>query len=445
MNKSILLLTAIILASATQAQVSMNVDLLDHWHDTLVPNNGFGATFNEVWGFVQDGDEYAVIASTLGAHIFSISPDDELEELTMVPGAFQGAVVHRDYHDYNGYLYAVCQQGQSSLQVIDLHDLPNSAPIVFDDTLVTIAHNVFIDTAVAKMYIAGPPGHAMSVYTLADPTSPEFIMNFDEVDYVHDLFARNDTVYVNAAGQGLFVYDFSETENPQLLGSLTSYPDQGYCHSGWLSSDGNTYVFADETQAMRMKVCNTSDLSDIEVQGLFNSDQDSGTVPHNLMLKEQFVYVSHYNDGLQIFDISDPNNPVKAGYYDTWLGSDDTHFKGAWGIYAFLPSGRLLISDRQSGLYLFNFNAPVGVEEHSKLGNLSLYPNPNNGAFTVSGMAVDGKVQLELFDVSGKLVLGESRRLSNTMNIEASDLNKGLYLLRIRSEKGMEHLPFVVE
>lgn len=446
MYRSTILLITLLSFLYCSAQNSMNVELLDNWNDTLVPDNGFGATYNEVWGFVQNGNEYAVIASTQGAHIFIITQNNELEEITMVPGAFQGPVIHRDYHDYNGYLYAVCQQGTSSLQVIDLHDLPNSAPVVFDDTLVTIAHNVFIDSTSAKMYIAGPPGHAMSVYSLNNPTEPEFIMHFDEVDYVHDMFVRNDTAWLNCAGQGLFVYDFEETTNPQLIGSLTSYPDQGYCHSGWLSRDGDTYVFADETEGMRMKVCNTADLGDIDVVGLFNSEQDSGTVPHNLMLKEQYVYVSHYNDGLQIFDISDPENPTKAGFYDTFLGPDTgSHFFGAWGIYAFLPSGRLLLSDRQSGLYLFQFNAPVGVEENSSGMNLNLFPNPNNGTFTISGLEASGQVQMEIFDVSGKLLLTTDRPATNTIRLSVPSLNHGFYILRLRNRTVWKQLPFVVD
>ena len=436
-----------LLCVSAMAQQSLNVELLDHWNDTLVPNNGFGATFNEVWGFVQNDEEYAVIGSSVGTHFFRITTNDEFEEITMIPGAFQGPVVHRDYHDHNGYLYAICQQGSSTLQIMDLQYLPDSVSVVYDsDTLFNVAHNVFVDTAMAKLYVCGPPGAAMTVYSIDDPIDPVFLGFFFETDYVHDCFVRNDTAYLNCGGQGLFVYDFSQSILfPDLLGSLTSYTDQGYNHAGWLSVDGNKYVFSDETQAMRMKVCDVSDLTDIQVQGLFNSEQDSGTVPHNVMIKEDIVYVSHYNDGLQIFNVSDPTNPVKVGYYDTWLGPDDSHFKGAWGIYAFLPSGRLLISDRQSGLYLFNFTQPVGIADHGTEIEFSLYPNPNNGSFYLEGEALKNDLQLALFDISGKEVWSGKNNGSERINIQTEDLNSGIYLMRLVSKSAVETMRVLID
>ena len=60
-----------------------------------------------------------------------------------------GGVIHRDYHDFSGYLYIVCDEGSSStLQIIDITNLPNSVNTVYDsDILFTRAHNIFIDTA----------------------------------------------------------------------------------------------------------------------------------------------------------------------------------------------------------------------------------------------------------------------------------------------------------
>ena len=337
MNKCCLLFF-ISLASLTGfSQVSLNVDLLDNWNDTTIQDNGSGATYNETWGFVQDGIEYGVIGSTFGTHILQLTANDELVEVDRKAGRFQGPVVHRDFHDHNGFLYAICQQGTSSLQIFDLQFLPDSIHTVYDsDTLFAIAHNIFIDTATSKLYVDGPDGHAMSVYDISNPFDPLLLSHFDEVNYVHDCFVRNDSAYLNAGTEGLFVYDFTNATAPQILGSLTSYQDQGYNHSGWLSEDGNTYVFADETNGMRMKACDASDLTDITPEGLFNSGVDTNTVPHNLMLKDNIVYVAHYNDGLQIFDVSDRMNPAQVGYYDTYPAIDTlSAFRGAWGVYSF--------------------------------------------------------------------------------------------------------------
>jgi len=63
------------------------------------------------------------------------------------------------------------------------------------------------------------------------------------------------------------------------------------------------------------------------------------------------VIISYYVDGTRVLDISDPTNPVEVGYFDT---SDLTGlYDGNWGTYAYLPSGYIISSDRNNGLFIF--------------------------------------------------------------------------------------------
>ena len=41
---------------------------------------------------------------------------------------------------------------------------------------------------------------------------------------------------------------------------------------------------------------------------------------HNHEVRWPFVFVSGYADGLQIFNLMDPESPVTVGYYDTYIG-----------------------------------------------------------------------------------------------------------------------------
>jgi choice-of-anchor B domain-containing protein len=420
------------------AQDYENVTLLSQWSDDNLPTINNGIRYNEVWGFVQGGEEYAVIGSTNGAHIFRITAGDQLEEVDFVPGAFQGDVVHRHYDDYNGYLYAVCDQGNSTLQVIDLQYLPDSVSVVYDSNeLVVRAHNCFVDRSSGILYLAGPAGNALRLLSLENPAEPTFISNFDQVTYVHDLFVRNDTAYLNAANQGLLVVNFENPTSPVQLGSLTTYQEQGYNHSGWLSEDGDTYVFADETQGMRMKVCDVSDLSDIQVLSLFNSEVSASTVPHNLQVKNNLVYVSHYNDGLQVFDITDPASPIRVAFYDTFSGENQGPpyaFNGAWGIYAFLPSERILISDRTSGLYLFRIDLTVSTSEIIQAETLQLFPNPCLNELNV--VSAENLRQINIYNLAGQLVLqpAVSSNAGNAITIDISMLPSSVYVVEAVSE-----------
>ncbi len=438
--KQYLIIAFCVVAASAMAQDSENVILLDNWHDESIEMIYEGIRYNEVWGFVQGGEEYAVIGSKIGTHIFRITDDDQLDSVAFVPGAFQEFVVHRDYHEYNGYLYTVCDQGTSTLQIIDLSGLPESVELVYNSNeFVTTAHNVFIDEATAKLYLAGAAGSALRVLSIENPTHPTYLTDFLQVNYVHDLFVRNDTAYLNCAGQGLVVVYFSDETGPQGLGSLTTYPDQGYNHSGWLSEDGNKYVFADETDGMRMKVCDVSDLSDIQVQGLFGSEESENSVAHNLQMINDTVYVSHYNDGLQVFDVSNPEEPVRIAYYDTFAGDESYSFNGAWGVYAFLPSGRILISDRTSGLYLFQMDYSTGMDEQGKTEVLNVFPNPSSGKVNIE-TSIERPEVVVLYNFSGQEVIRQNLGqwyAGEALSFDWTDLSKGMYVIEVSGKESV--------
>jgi len=67
--------------------------------------------------------------------------------------------------------------------------------------------------------------------------------------------------------------------------------------------------------------------------------------------------MSNYTRGLTILDITDPTRPSEVGFFDTYPPSNNASFNGAWGVYPFLPSGTILVSDINSGLYILRDNA----------------------------------------------------------------------------------------
>lgn len=353
------------------AQVSSNIQLLYHWEDTSIAGSTwYDNVYNEIWGYSKDGREYAIIGSTAGTHIFDITDPNNVDTVEFIPGAAQGGqIVHRDYHDYAGYLYMVSDEGNSTLQIANLSYLPDSVPLIYDsNSLIKRAHNIFIDTATAKLYacaiVKGDGSFkAMTIYSLSDPLNPVFLadLNLQSAQgwHVHDVFVKNDTAYCSNGMAGLFIFDLTNPASPQLLGSLTTYPDKDYNHSGWLTGDGNYYVFTDEAPAMDVKIYDVSDLSNMSYVSQFNSGVDPLSMAHNVINNGRYAYCSYYHDGLQVFDISDPANPFKVGFYDTYPESTSYScspnyecYKGTWGVYPYLPSGKILVSDMQHGLFV---------------------------------------------------------------------------------------------
>jgi len=433
--------------STVQAQQSWNIDLLYNWNDTTIIENwswGTAARYNEVWGLKQNGREYAVIGSTIGTHIFDVTDPINTVEVDFVPGVYQNtAVVHRDYHDYNGYLYMICGQGNSTLQIADLSYLPDSVQIIYSsDSLIRTAHNIFIDTMSAMLYAVDVRIYQnfslvlkdLKVLSLSNPINPTLVFEFNYTDWFHDIFVRNDTGFVNNIDNGFSIFDFSDTTSPQLIGSLNFYPQQGVNHSGWLNEDGNIYVFTDETHGADIKICDVSDLGNITILSLTNSGIDDSSIAHNIMIRDNFLYVAYFHDGLYIYDISDPSNPVITGYYDTYLPNEHLTWRGAWGVYSSLPSGRILVSDMQTGLYVFDVSEATVSSEKIVKHNLeiSISPNPFNNYTTLSFDNSKFKnYTMEIYNTRGRLVRTITGITSNKVDIKKGDLSSGLYFIHL--------------
>lgn len=453
MRSLVTLLLTFIFSTIGYSQDSYNVDLLYHWEDTtLVPSSQHDNTYNETWGFVQNGKEYGVIGSTAGTHLFDLSNPSNIYQVSFIPGEAQGPqIIHRDYHDYKGYLYIVCDEDTASkLKIVDLSPLPNDPLVVYNSNeLFSRSHNIFIDTAKAKLYTCGGNNNpGVRVFDLTNPELPVEISSISLPETSHDIFVRNDTAYVNVGSNGgLQVYDFSDNNNPQLIASLTSYPQQGYNHSGWLNENGSIYVLADETHNMDLKILDVSNLNNIEVLDTIDTEKNIDfTIAHNLMVKNNFVYVSYYYDGMYIFNIEDPENSFISGYYDTSTRPHQNFkYQGCWGVYTFLPSGRILASDMQTGFYVFDVSKATGINggiDKLETAALQLYPNPATSEINFINLP-DGNSTFKLIDYSGKVIqTGNISPNDNNVKLEATE-STGIYKFVILNNNKKQTIPFV--
>jgi choice-of-anchor B domain-containing protein len=330
----------------------------------------------------------------------------------------------------------VCDEGDplnpSTLQIIDVSDLPNSVNTVYDSySLFKEAHNIYIDTATAKLY-ACASNTAMDVYDLSSPTNPTLIYSYNEVNHVHDAFVRNDTAFLNCGNQGLRVLDFSMVntigDQPTQLATFTSYPDAGYNHSGWLNNDGTLYIMQDENHGYDVKILDVTDLNNISVLATFNSGVDSQSMAHNGIIKGNLAYIPYYHDGLRVFDISDPYNPIQTWEYDTYSPNNHSSYKGAWGVYPYLPSGNIIVSDMQTGLYLFECGTPTSIIENKLTHNL--FPNPTKAQFIIKNS--NAKI-FTLYNSLGIKVL-EQEIHKNQNTIYREGLSNGLYFYTLNTE-----------
>ena len=449
---------ATLLPALLAAQADTAV-LLGRWYDPALQGSAaYNNTYNEVWGLAVNGREYGVIGSTFGTHLIDITDPTAPFEAFRIPGAAKGQmIVHRDFKDYAGYLYAVCDEGASTLQVIDISQLPDTVTVAYDSkTLLSRSHNIYIDSSRARLYTLATGGgdatySAMRVYDLADPELPVFLGAYNTfgdivASHVHDAFVRNDTAYLHCGNDGFAVMDFSDPKAPEPLGTLPFYPAKGYNHSGWLSGDGKHYYMADENHGEPLKAIDVQDPANMQVVALFAADPaDKLSIPHNIHVRGELVYVSYYYDGLQVFDVSDPTSPEKVLVYPTSKAPKVGSYEGAWGVYPHLPSGNILVSDMQEGLFILAPPSPVSASRPiGKSPELRIWPNPARGTVHLEGMPA-GTELVRLHGPDGRMraewtVDGVPDRMALQL---PADLPGGIWFLEVRGRHGMEHFTLV--
>jgi hypothetical protein len=151
------------------------------------------------------------------------------------------------------------------------------------------------------------------------------------------------------------IVDVTNKANPVLLGEI-QYPGAVYSHQGWLTEDRQYFLLGDELDEGSLGIPSTthvidvSDLSNPTLAGTFTNGLAS--VTHNGYVKGDLFFQANYSSGLRIFDISDPVNGNEVAWFDTYPANDDVSYNGMWSVYPYLPSGVIIASDRQNGLFL---------------------------------------------------------------------------------------------
>jgi hypothetical protein len=100
-------------------------------------------------------------------------------------------------------------------------------------------------------------------------------------------------------------------------------------------------------------------------------------------------------------------------------------------------------------VYCTDTSTSTRVRELTALGELSLYPNPNNGEFSI-GMNVrtSGEYQINMIDLLGRVVQSWNYELSlgqQQLNVVSPNLNAGIYHLQISNESSQQSIKMIIK
>ncbi|HJO05366.1 MAG TPA: hypothetical protein QGG47_15480 [Acidobacteriota bacterium] len=189
----------------------------------------------------------------------------------------------------------------------------------------------------------------------------------------HDMYAgfhedtQSDRFYGGGTG-GYYIYDITDLENPALVVSLTGISGVGYGHTFTPTSDGRYVIAETEYQYAPLRIFDLEPALDGEVQNIREPvgawTADWRNLVHNHEVRYPYVFVSGYLDGLQIFSLMDPENPVTVAYYDTYLGPPNPDrpamFNGLFGVDVRNADGLIVGSDMSTGFWAFRMEGFSG-------------------------------------------------------------------------------------
>ena len=163
------------------------------------------------------------------------------------------------------------------------------------------------------------------------------------------------------------LFDITNIRSPNfklsVLGITPYLSGFVYAHECVLNEDGSILFVFDEFHNFDIGVYDVSDLTDPKLVRQFQWSENSKTPSrvHNGFVRGNYLFVAYYEAGLRVFDIANVytgisevgkletfRDPDGNGILDKNITSNYLHL-GAWNIYVGLPSGKVLISDTNSG------------------------------------------------------------------------------------------------
>ncbi len=327
--------------------------------------------YTDIWGYAAEGREYALIGVTDGTSIIDVTNPGSPVLAAFIPGPSAPPYHWRDIKTHSHYAYVITEGTGTGrgLQIIDLSTLPDTAILVNTiDTYFTRAHNIFIDNGYAFVIGTNNFSGGMHILDLSNPVNPVQTATFTDLNYIHDVYVWDDTVFA-AAESKYGLIDITNKSMPLLISSSVHLPGI-YAHSGWITDDRRYFIACEEYNERDITIWDLQDRTSWDL--VVSEWQNPGnSFVHNVFVKGNFAHISYYTDGYVVLDLTDPENPVKVGEYDTYPGTGGT-YNGAWGVYPYLPSGNIIVSDMSTGLYIIDFllDDPTPVELTSFSANV---------------------------------------------------------------------------
>lgn len=430
-------------ASALRAQNSA-FQLLSRWDDdTLVAAGSLHIQYSSCWGMAVNGHEYAIAGGAQNVLVLDVTNPEKPE----LAGKFRGtATTIREFKSYKNRLYAVAGGGTEGLMIIDFSNAPAKIErVYYSNEFFNFSHTITLDTLSGKIYLNGgnAANNGVTILDISqNPNRPSLIGNVPlPGGYVHDAYVRKDTLYTSSGYSGYHIFDM---HNPLVPKELAQMNSGGYNHNSWLTTKGDFAYYTEEIpagQPVRIVDLRKLNAGEIESVGTLLDrgipDGPSAPIPHNLYIKDDLLFLSQYEDGLLLYDIAQPMSPKLLARYDTHPENMQyTGYYGNWGSYPWLPSGNIVTTDMQNGIFMLKIASSVAISEVKESLSCEISPNPVADLLYIKMKAPVTAWHYQITDMTGQMVRRKTVTGTTEDQADMAGLPAGVYLLQAGDDTG---------
>jgi len=382
-------LTACTLTGPAPGQpVTRNITFLAHPTDYAPPPGG--QNYSACWSYIHgDGREYAIIGvngnpAPSGTAIYNVTNPATPLLVGFIPGP---PSIWREMKSYRNWIYVVTEgEGPGfGLQIIRMTSPDSPVLAATYNTNFTHSHTVAVDTTRGILICNGTRNGSglatgMRILALNNPglgATPENPVEIawwpggaipvPDDNYVHDSVPVGNRLYCASIYPGIErVLDFTNPAAPVQI-SAWNYPG-GFTHNSWPDASGNFLYVTDEVKGEPLKVFDITNLAVPSLADAITSNPQA--IIHNAHVRGSELYLSNYTEGIRVLDLSDPAHPAEFAWADTYAGPSGG-YSGVWEVCPFFPSGTVIASDRNTGLYVYRVVHDYGiVRTHVVTGGL---------------------------------------------------------------------------
>lgn len=405
------------------------------------------------WGWTDplNGKEYAIMGCT--THTAFVDITDPIAPV------YKGKVLAhnnstsdwREISVINNHALIVSETPGHGMQIFDLTRLRTvTTPQIFAaDARYTgfgNCHTVSANPASGFVYCDGTNlvNGGPQILNMQNPIVPVLVGSHDTDGYTHDAQIviydgpdpdyQGKEIFMGANNGKVAIVNVTNKSNPVRISNFT-YVNNQYAHQGWFTADKKYWILSDELDELqygfngRSIIIDVTDLDNPVLKGEY-----FGTTPaidHNGYVIGNDFFLASYTAGLRILNTSNietTNTMNEIAYFDTYPRTNAALFNGVWNTYPFFPSGSIIMSDINSGLFIVKKSANLTTQNFEK-NSFKLSPNPATNQITIESSNKIEKITIH--DVLGKKVKEINNLNVVFLNLEISDLDSGVYFVKV--------------